>query len=105
MRVNEVEVREKPILFTNGRIYYTNAPLKYIQAPHPTVISTAAIVVSLLLVLLILLIVGLFILRHRRPDLAIFNLRRSRFHPMVERSQASWRGSKGVLLASDDPEE
>ncbi|KAH9277864.1 Plasminogen [Echinococcus granulosus] len=103
--VNDMEVEEKPILFTNGRIYYTSATFKYIPAPHPKVVSVTAIVVSLLLILLILLLIGIVFLRRRRPDLALFSLRRPHFRQIAERPQASWRGSKGVLLASDDTAE
>ncbi|KAM7533029.1 hypothetical protein Aperf_G00000119698 [Anoplocephala perfoliata] len=105
LRVNDMEVVDKPIIFTNGRIYYTSAKFKYIPAPSATHGSIIGIVVSLVVILLILIVIAIFYLKRYKPNINIFNLRRPQFQRVSEVQQASWRGSKGVLLASEDADE
>uniref|UniRef100_A0A5K3EJ85 Kringle domain-containing protein n=1 Tax=Mesocestoides corti TaxID=53468 RepID=A0A5K3EJ85_MESCO len=105
LTANGDAIQNKPKLFTNGRLYYTSAPLAHIPAPdRSSTIMSASIIVPCLIVLFLLVVV-VFILKRRRPQLKIFNLRRPRFQRIGVGHQASWRGSDGVLIASEDNEE
>ncbi|VDL96441.1 unnamed protein product [Schistocephalus solidus] len=100
VQVNGKKISEKPILFTNGRLYYIEDRLEYIQPHSAGVGSTAAIAVSFVILLLVGLVAAFILIKRKKPDLLNFNLTRPSFH-RVSMPRASWRGSQGVLVASD----
>nr|VZI08875.1 unnamed protein product [Spirometra erinaceieuropaei] len=104
VRVNGKKISDKPILFTNGRLYYIEDRLEHILPSSNGVGNTTAIAVSLTIIFLVGLVAVMILIKKKKPDLLNFHLTRSPFHP-VSMPRASWRGSQGVLMASDALEE
>ncbi|VDN12420.1 unnamed protein product [Dibothriocephalus latus] len=76
IKVNGKNISEKPVLFTNGRLYYLEDRLDYIQPTSGIVGNTTAIVVSLSLLLLVGLVVVGILIKKKKPDLFNFHLTR-----------------------------